>query len=63
MKALTNDSIANYLLQLRLQRAWHLLKTTDLNVSEIAYDVGFKDASYFSRVFKKHFGGSPIEMR
>jgi AraC-like DNA-binding protein len=62
-KALTNDSIANYLLQQRLHWAWQLLKTTELNVSEIAYEVGFKDPSYFSRVFKKRFGGSPVEMR
>ena len=36
-----------------------VIETTQLNVSEIAYKVGFNDPAYFARVFKKQFGQSP----
>jgi AraC-like DNA-binding protein len=36
-------------------------KQSELNVSEIAYEVGFADPSYFSRMFQKEFGRNPIQ--
>ena len=51
--------IQNY----KLKKAAHLLKTTHLNVSEVAYQTGFSDPKYFSRNFKKLFGVTPIEYR
>jgi len=48
---------------MRLQRAAVLLKTTDKNVSEIAYEVGFSDPNYFSRAFHEEFGEAPSAMR
>jgi len=44
---------------MRLQRAAVLLKTTEKNVSEIAYEVGFSDPNYFSRAFHEEFGRAP----
>jgi AraC-like DNA-binding protein len=32
-----------------------------MNVSEIAYEIGFNDPKYFSRQFKKYFGSTPSE--
>ncbi len=48
---------------MRLERARHLLQTTELNVSEIAYQVGFSDPNYFSRAFHDTYGEAPGAMR
>ncbi|MEL6638348.1 MAG: ATP-binding protein [Bacteroidota bacterium] len=63
IKALTGKSTSIYLRSLRLHRAKALLLTTDLNVTEIAYEVGFRDPKYFSRTFAEEFGKSPSKMR
>ena len=42
-----------------LEKAKDLLQTTSKTVSEVAYDVGFNDPSYFSRSFKEEFGHAP----
>ena len=47
----------------KLKKAAHLLKTTNLNISEVAYQTGFSDPKYFSRNFKKLFGLTPLEYR
>jgi len=52
-----NEFIRNY----RIKKAAHLLIETDLNVSEILYDVGFTNRSYFSKCFKQSFDMSPKE--
>lgn len=59
IKALTGKSTAIYIRSLRLHKAKKLLETTNLNVSEIGYMVGFNDPSYFSRSFQKEFGVPP----
>lgn len=47
----------------RLQKAMHLLKTeNNPTVAEVAYAVGFKEASNFSRAFKSHYGISPSDV-
>ncbi|PKN90546.1 MAG: hypothetical protein CVU44_23500 [Chloroflexi bacterium HGW-Chloroflexi-6] len=40
-----------------------LLKNTSTSIAEIAYQVGFKDQAYFSRVFSKQVGVSPNEFK
>lgn len=62
LKALTGLSPGRYILKMRLQKARTLLQTTDLNVSEAAYETGFTDPNYFSRAFRKEFGAPPSEM-
>ena len=52
-----------YLASVRVQRALALLKTTTLNVTEVAYRVGFSDANYFSRTIKRITGLTPTEFR
>ncbi|MEM6377732.1 MAG: helix-turn-helix domain-containing protein, partial [Bacteroidota bacterium] len=61
IKALTNMTPKNFLKSFRLKRAMQLLETEKLNVSEIAYAVGFKEPRYFSKVFQKEFGHSPSQ--
>ena len=62
LKATTNQSIAKYIQNTRLQKAHQLLSTTDLQVGEVALKVGFKQVSHFSKVFQKHFNIRPSEL-
>lgn len=43
--------------------AKRLLKFTPLQIGEVAYKIGFEDASYFAKFFKRHVGHSPKEYR
>ncbi len=59
IKALTGRSTSSFIRSIRLNKAKELLTTTDWNISQIAYEVGFKDPKYFSRTFAEEFGESP----
>jgi AraC-like DNA-binding protein len=50
---------AAHIQEVRLQQAKLLLAQGNMNVSEVAYAVGFDSLSYFSKVFKKYYGLSP----
>lgn len=63
IKALTGYSTAIYLRTVRLYKAKSLLRNTDMNVSEIAYNVGFKDPNYFTHVYVEEFGETPSATR
>jgi len=62
-KQATGRSPTHYLLALRLRRARHLLRNTNLNITEIAFQTGFNDSNYFARQFRKGIGVSPREYR
>jgi AraC family transcriptional regulator of arabinose operon len=62
-KETVGASIVQTVLQLRLRQAARLLEFTDLTVAEIAAQVGFESAFYFSRQFKAHYGVSPSTYR
>lgn len=59
----TGVSFREYLTQVRLAHAKRLLIYSALNVTEISFSVGFRDANYFSSVFKKEEGASPLAYR
>lgn len=61
--AITDITLNGYLISLRLSRARELLETTDLNVSEVAWDTGFKNPSHFSRAFSNAYGYAPSQAR
>ncbi|SFS59658.1 hybrid sensor histidine kinase/response regulator transcription factor [Sphingobacterium wenxiniae] len=62
LKAITDLSLNNYVKSYRLNKAKELLTTSQIiNISEVAYAVGFSDRKYFSREFKKQFGITPSE--
>ena len=61
--ALTGQSTSTFIRSIRLQKAKELLHSSDLNISQIAYEVGFRDPKYFSRVFSKAYGMPPNEAR
>lgn len=51
--------IYEYYNHLRMQKAARLLKQEDLSVSEVGYQLGFSNLSYFGRLFEKHIGLKP----
>jgi len=59
---LTDKTLFEYLQSLRLHHAKELLMTADINVSEAAYQTGFKNVSHFSKVFTKEFGINPSKV-
>lgn len=56
-------SLREYINQLRIEEAKRLLLTTNSSVSDIAGEVGFDNISYFSTVFRKLCGMSPMDWR
>ncbi|NHN30800.1 helix-turn-helix domain-containing protein [Paenibacillus agricola] len=62
-KQLTGSNLLDYITEVRINRAKHLLKSTQLKVHEIAAEVGFDSAPYFTRLFKKITNSTPLEYR
>jgi len=60
--AMGNSPIA-YVIQLRINRAAELLRRTELNVTEIAFQIGFSDSNYFARQFRKLLNATPSQYR
>ena len=58
-----NIGFSEYLLNIRIQNAKEMLKDTDKSMSEISLKIGFKEQSYFNRVFKRAVGISPLRYR
>ncbi|WP_046226960.1 helix-turn-helix domain-containing protein [Paenibacillus dauci] len=52
-----------YVSKLRMENASRMLQYTDASIGEIADRIGYRDMYYFSRVFKKHYGVSPLRYR
>lgn len=63
IKALTGESIVEYIRTMRLTKGKELLATGEYTVSTVAYMVGFSDPKYFSSSFKRKFGVSPSRMQ
>lgn len=61
LKALTNQTIIEFIRIIRLKKAGRLLATQQYNVNEVAYMTGFSDVDYFRKWFKKEFGKTPSE--
>ena len=62
-KSIYGTSPNKYITSKRLEKSQVLLKSTDLSISEIAYECGFSDVGYFSKVFKGHYQILPSEIR
>lgn len=59
----TGRNFTEYVTGVRMDHARELLRSSAMNVSEIAYAVGFSDVQYFSKAFKKVVGVKPTEYR
>ena len=62
-KAVVGKTPQEYLQNLRCNAAKELLQNSNLGVADIAELVGYGDASYFSRVYRRHTGQTPTEFR
>jgi AraC-like DNA-binding protein len=58
-KTVTSLSPIQFQKQLRLEEARQMIHNLNIEVSQIAFDVGYESASQFSREFKRYFGASP----
>lgn len=54
-------TVFQYLSEIRIAHARELLATSSMKGSQISEKVGFSDESYFSKVFKRHTGISPLK--
>jgi YesN/AraC family two-component response regulator len=63
LTALTGQATSNFIRSFRIHKARKILLETDRNISEIAYEAGFSDPNYFTRVFVKEYGITPKETR
>ena len=62
LTALTGKNATQFIRSIRLAKANELLLATEKSVSEVAYEVGFSDPKYFSRVFSDEFGVPPSKI-
>ncbi len=63
IKRKTGSNYTELLQKKRLSQAEFLLRTTKINIADIAIEVGYDNVSYFYRIFSKHTGMSPREYR
>ncbi|MES2794853.1 MAG: two-component regulator propeller domain-containing protein [Bacteroidota bacterium] len=61
LKGVSNLAPNEFIRNIRLKKAALIMQNTSLNVSEIAYLVGFNDPAYFARCFRKEFGSAPSD--
>lgn len=62
-KRYMNESMFDYLLSYRVERSLELLRHSGLDVTQIACRVGFANPGYYSRIFKRKMGCTPLEFR
>ena len=62
IKSITGRSPMEFLRDLKLRTALNLIKDKQMNVSQVAYEVGYDDPSYFSKCFTEKFGVSPSKI-
>lgn len=62
-KFLFKRTVTEYIRHIRVETARELIKTTDLNISQIVYTIGFTSRSYFSKIFKEKYGITPYEYK
>ena len=63
VRSITTKTPAEIVRDLRLKHACTLLVSTNINMSELAINVGFKTAENFATIFKEKFGMTPLEYR
>lgn len=63
ISALTNKNVTDYIADYKLLKAKALLKETDKTIAEIAFEIGFNNASYFTTFFKQKTSETPSQFR
>jgi two-component system response regulator YesN len=62
-KNYVGQNFSDYLVNTRMDKAQQFLRDRQLKIIDVAILVGFSNSGYFSTVFKKHFGQTPVEFR
>ena len=62
-KFLFDNTVTEFIRTTRLKEAKELMKTTDMNISEIVYSIGFTSRSYFSKIFREEYSMSPNQYK
>lgn len=62
-KAETGESLGDYIIRMRMERALYLLKHTNKKIYEVTSELGYQNPQYFSKMFKKYYGLTPNEFR
>ena len=63
MKEITGISTGEFIRNLRLEQAARIIREQNVNITQVAYAVGFNNANHFSTIFKRHFGMTPSEYK
>ncbi len=63
VRAATGLTVNDFVIEVRIARAQSLLAETALDVGQIAAQVGYDDAAYFSRIFHRRTGAAPSAFR
>ncbi|MEE4247408.1 MAG: helix-turn-helix transcriptional regulator, partial [Kangiellaceae bacterium] len=63
LKKQTGKSASQYIRKIRLDKAKELLEDSEMTISEISYEIGFSNSSYFIKCFREEFGFPPGESR
>lgn len=58
-----HQSLSQFITNLRVKKGRDLIARTKMTVSEVSNYVGFKEQSYFTQCFKKHYGVTPLKYR
>lgn len=59
----TGENVTTYIAKKRIEKAKEYMKDSNINLTEIAFMVGYDDYTYFNRVFRKVAGVSPRDYR
>ncbi|WP_139997567.1 response regulator transcription factor [Paenibacillus paridis] len=62
-KAAVGENLTEYIIRKRMEKAGELLRQPHISIKEVAQLTGYPELPYFHRVFKKHFGVTPGEVR
>jgi len=63
IRAITDLNITDFINSFKLKKAVELIQEAKLPIADIAFNVGFNDPKYFSRLFRKFYGMSPSEFQ
>ena len=62
-KQVYGEPIFHYLTRIRMEKAKEILSQKKMNISEVAYEVGYKNPQHFTVAFKKYFGYVPSKLK
>lgn len=62
-KLLYTRTVTEYIRHIRLEAARDFISTSDMNISQVVYTIGFSSRSYFSKIFKAKYGISPSDFQ